>query len=357
VTAAALMIGLALVTFVTVFAAGIRGSIDRAIDRSFHGDLTFQHTDGFSPIPAAAGREVSRLPGVQTVSGVRFSEAKTGGDRGFVTAVDPRHVRQVLDIDWDKGSDATLSSLGPREVVMDSNWGEDNGVDVGDRIHVLTREGKRVDYVVRGSLEDVADLYGNYVMTYDTLERDFGERRDGLAIVKFAPGADKRALRKRVERLIAARYPVVKVFDQKELKERQAEQVNQLLGLLYALLSLAVVVSLFGIVNTLTLSIYERTRELGLLRAIGMSRLQVRRAVRYESVITALIGALLGSALGVLFAVIVSRPLAEEGFSLSIPVGKLILLMVLAALAGVVAAILPARRASRLDVLEALAYE
>ena len=145
--------------------------------------------------------------------------------------------------------------------------------------------------------------------------------------------------------------------NQEELKESQESQVNQLLGLIYALLSLAVIVSLFGIVNTLALSIHERTRELGMLRAVGMSRRQVRRMVRYEAVITALIGAVLGLILGVIFAALMSGPLADEGFGLSYPVGPLILLLVLAALAGVLAAIGPARRASRLDVLEALAYE
>jgi putative ABC transport system permease protein len=160
-----------------------------------------------------------------------------------------------------------------------------------------------------------------------------------------------------MERAVDRPYPTVEVQNQSELKENQESQVNSLLGLIYALLSLAVLVSLFGIVNTLALSIHERTRELGMLRAVGMSRRQVRTMVRYEAVITALIGAILGTILGVVMAALVSRPLADEGFTLSYPVGTLLILLVLAALAGVVAAIGPARRASRIDVLRALAYE
>jgi putative ABC transport system permease protein len=160
-----------------------------------------------------------------------------------------------------------------------------------------------------------------------------------------------------LEAALAQRYPTVEVQNQDQLKETQEQQVNTLLGLVYALLSLAVIVSLFGIVNTLALSIHERTRELGMLRAVGMSRRQVRTMVRYEAVITALIGAILGTVLGVLMAALVSRPLADEGFTLSYPIVTLIILLVLAALAGVIAAIGPARRASRLDVLRALAYE
>ncbi len=175
--------------------------------------------------------------------------------------------------------------------------------------------------------------------------------------VNIAAGADTGAVRAAIDERLGEQFPTTKSENQEELKDSIGEELNTLLGVVYALLFLAVIVSLFGIVNTLALSIHERTRELGLLRAVGTSRRQVRRIVRYEAVITALIGAILGAILGVVFAVIVSRPLADEGFILSIPVGTLLILLVLAIIAGVIAAIGPARRASRLDVLEALAYE
>jgi putative ABC transport system permease protein len=175
-------------------------------------------------------------------------------------------------------------------------------------------------------------------------------------IVEFADDADPDAVRADIDRVVD-RFPTAETQNQQELKDAIAADLNTLLGAVYALLALAVIVSLFGIVNTLALSIHERTRELGLLRAVGTSRRQVRRIVRYEAVITALIGAILGALLGVAFAVLVSRPLADEGFTLTIPIGTLVALLVLAMVAGVIAAIGPARRASRLDVLEALAYE
>ena len=170
-------------------------------------------------------------------------------------------------------------------------------------------------------------------------------------------GADADAVKRRLRSALKQRFPTAEVLNQQELKDNQKQQVDQLVGLIYALLSLAVIVSLFGIANTLALSIYERTRELGMLRAVGMSRRQVRQLIRYEAVITAVIGAVLGLVLGMIFAALVSRPLADEGFTLSYPVGTLIVLLVLAALAGVLVAIGPARRAAKLDVLDALAYE
>jgi putative ABC transport system permease protein len=358
-TAAALMIGLALVTFVAVFAAGIKGSIDDAIDKSFVGDLTLQHEDGFSLIPSTAERDVAAVDGVGPVSSLRFGEGKVRetGDTSFITSVDPGEARQVFEFDWEEGSDATVDSMARDDALVDQAWATDNDVDVGDTLTVTTPTNRQVVYTVRGKLQDAADLWGDFVLTHEALEEDFRVRQEGMILLNYASGADPDATREQVEAVMDRNFPVIDVLDQEELKDKFAEQVGQLVNLLYALLFLAVIVSLFGIVNTLTLSIYERTRELGLLRAIGMSRRQVRRVVRYEAVITALLGALMGTVLGVFFAVIVSRPLADEGFTLAFPVGTLFLLFVLAAIAGVLAAILPARRASRLDVLEALAYE
>jgi putative ABC transport system permease protein len=357
VTAAALMIGLALVVFVTVFAAGIKGSIARAVDRNFEGDLVIQNIDGFSQIPAPAAGAIARVQGVGTVSSMWIAGGRLGHEDIRLSGVNPRTVNRVLSLDWKHGSPDTVSGLGPRDAVVDDAWAKGKGIHVGDRIRIRTPLERHPLFTVRGTVTDNADLIGNVLVTEGTIRRDFGTTAPTMTFVKVAPGADAAAVQKRISNAIDSRFPTTQVLNQKELKDKQAQQVNQLLGLIYALLSLAVIVSLFGIVNTLALSIHERTRELGLLRAVGMSRRQVRRMIRYESVITALIGAMLGMLLGVVFAALVSRPLAEQGFRLSYPIPSLILLLILAGLAGVVAAIGPARRASRIDVLEALAYE
>ena len=189
------------------------------------------------------------------------------------------------------------------------------------------------------------------------MTRAFDQTQDTVDFVIVKPGANAAEVQAAITAGAKRAFPTAEVLNQQELKENREEQVDQLVNLFYALLVLAVVISLFGIANTLALSIHERTRELGMLRAIGMSRRQVRTMIRYEAVITALIGAILGMVLGVIFAALISQPLKDEGFTLSYPVGSLIVLLVLAGLAGVLAAIAPARRASRLDVLDSLQYE
>jgi putative ABC transport system permease protein len=357
VTAAALMIGLAVVAFVTVFAAGIKSSIADAVDESFQGELVMQNSDGFSPISPRAATAAEGVRGVELVSTVRAAQAEVeGGGKERVSALAP-DATEVLTIDWVEGGPETLRRLGDREAIVDKSLASGLGVEPGDRVRFLTQIGARPRLTVVGEFEDKAELLGGAIVTRGLMASAFDQTDDAFDFVKLAPGADAEAVQDRLVKLMDREFPVVEVRNQEELKRNQEEQIDQLLGLIYALLALAVVVSLFGIANTLALSIHERTRELGMLRAIGMSRRQVRTMVRYEAVITALIGALLGMVIGVVFAALIAQPLADEGFALSYPLFQLVALLVFAALAGVVAAVPPARRASRLDVLEALQYE
>ncbi|UJA21111.1 FtsX-like permease family protein [Thermoleophilia bacterium SCSIO 60948] len=358
ITAAALMIGVALVAFVAIFAAGIRASIDDAIDSTLQGDLIVANTDGFSDIPAAVTDEIAAIDGVATASPLRYTQDEVeGAGAGFLTLVDPATAAEVLTLDWVDGSAATLGELGPSDAVVDSDWASENAIAVGDEFTALTPSGKELRLTAIGSFRDQTDFIGDYAASDENAAAFNEEATISNLFVDLEPGASGTEVRSAIDSLAAERFPTVEAQDQEELKDSIGEQLNTLLGVVYALLGLAVVVSLFGIVNTLALSIHERTRELGLLRAVGTSRSQVRRMVRYESVITALIGAVLGLALGVVFAALVSIPLADEGFVLAIPIGTLAVLLVVSIVAGVLAAIGPARRASRIDVLEALSYE
>src|SRR3954468_21323727 len=359
-TAAALMIGLALVSFVTVFAAGLKASIADAIDKSFQGELEIQNTNGFDPIPTAVAAGVRRVPGVRTVSTLQSTQTKVDGVSGKpnATGLDPHTANQVLTLDFQGDTTPeTLATMTDSQAIVDQSFADSNGLEVGDTIHVLGQTGNRASFRIVGEIKGSGDLFGGFVITQRAMARDFAVNQDTFDFVKLAPGADSGTVQNRIDDLLAQRFPTAQVLNQTELKQNQENQINPLLGLVYALLSLAIIVSLFGIANTLALSIYERTRELGMLRAVGMSRRQVRRLIRYESVITALIGAVLGMILGLIFAALMSVPLEDQGFVLSYPVAQLVIILVVAALAGVVAAIAPARRAARLNVLEALAYE
>ncbi|CAA9528740.1 MAG: ABC transporter, fused permease protein [uncultured Solirubrobacteraceae bacterium] len=361
-TAAALMIGLTLVTFVSIFAAGFRGSIDRVVDRQFAGDLTVRNDDGFSPLPLTTKRSLADLPEVASASGVRFATSKVRGVGGetVTIGVDPETLASGYRVKFAAGSDdAALRRLGPDEVFVDRNWAVDNEVSVGDRLRVLTTSGERPVMRVVGELDEGGSglLGGGILVSNAALEQSWDERRDAFIFLDWRSGIDVASARTKLDRLLETKFPGAESQDREEVKEAQAGMINQLLGLLYALLMLSVIVSLFGIVNTLALSIHERTRELGMLRAIGTSKRQVRRTIRLESAITALIGAVLGLGLGIAFAAIVSRPLEADGFVLTLPWGTLAVLLVLAAVAGVLAAIGPARRAAKTDILHALAYE
>jgi putative ABC transport system permease protein len=357
ITASALMIGLALVVFTAIFAAGLRGSVDKVIDEQFSRTaLIVTHDDGYSPVPSGVAQQLAGVEGVSIVSPMRFDQAniKGGGDNVPVSGVDPATVTQVFEPELKKGGPQVLGDLRDDQLLADDGWAKSHGFALGDELRVTTPKGTKLDYELAGTYKNQVGVLGDILVTNASMTKDWNQPDDAFILVagQGKPETLERAATKALEQ-----FPVAKAQTLGQFKDEQADQVNQLLGLVYALLSLSVIVALLGIVNTLALAVHERTRELGLLRAVGMSKRQVRRMVRAESVITALIGAALGLVLGVVFAVVVSRPLADEGFVLTFPIGTLIILAVLAAIAGVLAAIPPARRASKVDVLRAVTTE
>ncbi len=356
VTASALMIGVALVVLVAIFAAGLRATIDQGIDEQVRAAGIVTHEDGFSPLPTGVTDRLAEVDGVTAVSAIRFETGRLKGETSNtgVTGVDTDTVRDVLTLKWEDGSDDVLSSLGSDGAAVNNEFAEEHNLAIGDSLTFITPRGDEVTYEVQGIYDSAAGVVGGVLVSNASLESSWDA--DDIAFALVAGDADPEAI-KAGEESALAEFPTANPQTIEDFKEEQNNQVNGLVGLIYGLLSLSVIVALLGIVNTLALSVFERTRELGMLRAVGMSRRQVKRMVRGESIITAFIGAILGTVLGIAFAALLSRPLADEGFVFEIPIGTLVAVAILALIAGVVAAIPPARRASRVDVLRAVTTE
>jgi putative ABC transport system permease protein len=358
ITAAALMVGLALVAFVTVFAAGIKSTVAQVVDENFAGGLIIQNSDGFSPIPNGTAIAAAKVPGVETVPTIRSAQVKSLDGGGTVRASAPSpDIEKALNLEWKQGGPRVLENLRDDQAVLSDDFASEHGLAVGDTVRLLTQTGARPSFEVVGTFGSKAGLFGSVVVTQAVLARDAGQTQNQADFVVTEPGADQEKVQVALTAGVEALFPVAEVLNQQELKENREDQVGMIVNLFYALLFFAIVISVLGVANTLVLSIHERRRELGMLRAIGMSRRQVRTLIRYESVITALIGAILGMVLGIVFATLIAVPLRDEGFTLSYPVGQLVAILVLAAVVGVIAAIYPARRAARLNVLESLQYE
>ncbi|MBI5104317.1 MAG: ABC transporter permease, partial [Solirubrobacterales bacterium] len=321
VTAGALMVGVALVTFASVFAAGAKTTIDKAIDNGSRAQAVVQNANGWGSFSPQATKEVSQVAGVDRVAAVRFGESRYDGEDKGVTGVDPQTFSSLYHSGWDEGSDATMRSLGDGEVIVQQGFAEDKGLKVGQTITVETGLAKKVPLKIIGILDDKGGLTSAMTVTNDVLAKDFGFRKDGFVLVGFDGSRPEKTVLADMTKVLDDRFPEAEALTNQEFKDQQAGQINQTLGLIYALLALAIIVSLFGIVNTLVLSISERTRELGMLRAIGMSRRQVRRVIRYEAVIVATIGGVIGLVVGVVLSVLVTQ--AIDGSSLSIPVASL----------------------------------
>jgi putative ABC transport system permease protein len=369
VTALALTVGLGLVAFISVLAAGTNATIDRAVSRSFAGNLIVQNTQSEGGIPAAVAPALRTVHGVGAVTAIAFTKGRVRDlsqpgapvidEESRMTAIEPESFGKMYKIEWEHGSAATLAALGQGGTIVSEKFASAHHLRVGQRLSVLTPSRHRVTLTIAGVVkEEVIGLLSNLTISRSLARSAFGQREDGVSFVAYAPGADGAAVDGAIDTLLRHSFPQTHAQTAAQYTNEQNSKVNKLLLLVYVLLALSVVVSLFGIVNTLVLSIYERTHELGMMRAIGTSRRQVRQMIRYESLITALIGGVLGLAIGVVGAILVTTfALSGSGYVLSIPVGTLILLLIAAALAGLLAAQAPARRAARLDILGALASE
>ncbi len=353
-TAAALMIGLGLVAFVAVFAASLKASATATLDQVLGADFTLS-SNQFAPFSPQLAKDLSTNPEFSTVSVLRQAEAHAGSSDTFLTGVDPSTISEVMNIDMASGSLADLAQ--PNTVIVSRTEADGKGLSVGSTVDMKFAATGVQPLRVVGTFE-TNGLLNDYAVSLDTYDANVEQVLDQAVFVNVADGVPVDQAKADLDALLQKDYPGVQANDQEATKQQYLTSVNQLLAIVFVLLFLSVFISLFGIVNTLGLSIYERIRELGLLRAVGMSRKQVKRMVRTEAVIIAILGAVLGLVIGIVFAWAMQRALADLGVStLAIPVGQLVFILIVAALLGVFAAVFPARRAAKLNMLEAISYE
>ncbi|TKJ31384.1 ABC transporter permease [Blastococcus sp. CCUG 61487] len=350
-TASALMIGLALVSAFSVIGASTNASIDKLIAGSVRADFVVSSAVG-QPFSPDVATQLADVDDVESVMQLRWGQAQLDGQTTFLTAVDPAGLDRSIDLTWVDGSAEGLDGTG---VIVDVATADGRGWEVGDTVDVLTLDGREQELTVSGIYES-NQVIGSTVVSLDTLAGVGGVPLDRFLFVGVADGAATADVRSDLDEVLAA-YPIVELKDQTEFSDEQKGQVDQLLLLINAMLVLSVIIAALGIVNTLAMSVIERTREIGLLRAVGLSRAQLRRMVRLEAVVISIYGAVLGLVLGTLFGVALARALESQGITdVVVPLGRMLVFLVVAAIIGVLAAVGPARRAAKLKVLDAIAH-
>ena len=356
-TAAALMIGVALVTFVSVLANGMRESNRGAIEDQVAADYVLTAQDGFSPFVAGAGEALTESGSAELVTPVRAEVAEVAGEGQYLTGIETDRIAEAYTFKWQTGSDDVLADLGRDGAIVAKDFAESNDLEVGSPVKVASPAGEEALLEVKAIYEPPPfyPILGAVSISIETFDSLYERPRNQFVFANVA-GDPTDATTEQLEAAVAG-FPDAKVQTREQWITQQDEDFNQFLIMLYVLLALAVIISLFGMVNTLVLTVYERTRELGMLRAVGMTKRQTRRMIRHESVITALIGAALGVPLGIFLAILVTQALSQFDLQFAVPTGWLIAFAIIAVIVGILAAIAPARRAARLNVLEALQYE
>jgi putative ABC transport system permease protein len=354
-TAAALMVGLTLVVGMGVFASSLKASFGDVIAGSTNADLfvtaSSTQAEGFSPEVIKA---VAAVPGVDEISPNGWGQARFNGSGSTYSAVDPATAADLMNLDMSAGS---VSDLGPGRVVVSKSAATSHDWQVGDTVTSDFAATGTHDLRVVGIYDSKGWISDNFIISIDAQNAFAGPQLATAGLVSIDKGADQGDVQDRITAALAD-HPDAKVLDQQGYEAEASGFINQLLAFVTVMLLLAVVIALLGIVNTLVLSVFERTRELGLLRAVGMTRNQVRAMVRWESVVISLLGAIAGAVLGIGLGLALSQVLKDQGIeSISIPVLQVILYVVAAAVAGVLAALGPARSAAKVDVLQAVVTE
>lgn len=347
-TASALMIGLALVTTMAILGQSAKASVDALLSTGMKADYVVANATQ-APFSATVGTRIVAVPGVEDVVPMQYAAAKVGGRQTAVAGVDPVQLSRVVSLTTESGALAT----GPGEVLVTSTAARDHRWRLGSAI-MLTLPAGSTTQRITGILKPTEFLGADVIVAPATLATGGIAPVDSLLYVTRTPGADAAAVAAGISSVLAP-LPTVTLQDQAAYASAQRAPIDQILSIVYALLALAVLIAVLGIVNTLALSVIERTREVGLLRAIGMSRRQLRSMIRLESVAISVLGAVLGIVLGLVFGISLQRAMTGQGITvLSVPVGQLLTFVVVAALVGVLAAVVPARRAARMDVLAAI---
>ncbi|MGH2699526.1 MAG: ABC transporter permease, partial [Actinomycetota bacterium] len=355
-TAAALMIGLALVSMVSIFGASIKASTTEIFDETLRADfiMTSSSTAGTTGISPEVAAGISEQDEIGSVASIRFGEFRLDGASRFLSATDPDAIEQVTALGVTEGD---VSSLDEGEIFLSTEVAESENLSVGDELPMEFPKEGVAEVPIVGTFENTDLIGSDYLVSKGTFEQQYTTELDSVVLATVADGASTEQARAAVDNATTD-FPNVTVENQAEFKDSQSAMVDQLLGLITALLALALIIALLGITNTLVLAVFERTRELGLLRAVGMSRRQARSMIRWESVIIAVIGAVLGLVVGGFFGWALVAALSDEGLGeFALPAGQLIAYVIAAGVAGIIAAIPPARRAAKLNVLEAIATE